>query len=274
MEARRQLRLSGSFQRVERRLWIASVAAASELSASLYFSGAELAGKGLHAGVADGDLTLAQFQSSSSASAGAYPSASNHTARMQTCARHSSALRASANHLLPAPAPSPSFAHCVPPAPLSPAAPSHFLLAGEASAAPGADGVRGTAARGGKGMPMSGRGEQHRAQSMRLPPPGGVGAVVLQRAVCSMLSLMASDLSALTLPFSGAKNKDKPKNGAKELAPITIYDKARKGAAANAKRKAAHMKAQFAFAGKGNPKGWKESPVYWASMGASGYLKK
>jgi hypothetical protein len=100
MEARRQLRLSGSFQRVERRLWVASVAAASELSASLYFSGAELAGKGLHAGVADGDLTLAQFHSSSCAGAGAYPSASNHTARMQTCARHSSAPpRAAASSL-------------------------------------------------------------------------------------------------------------------------------------------------------------------------------
>jgi hypothetical protein len=70
MEARRQLSLGGPFQSVERLLWDAAVAAASTLSASLFFSGAELAGKGTHAGVADVELTLAQFQSSSSASAG------------------------------------------------------------------------------------------------------------------------------------------------------------------------------------------------------------
>jgi hypothetical protein len=91
MEARRQLGLGGPFQRVERPLWDAAVAAASEMRASLYFSGPELAGKGARAGVADDMLTLAQFQSSSSASAGAYPCASNHTARhARTCARPSS----------------------------------------------------------------------------------------------------------------------------------------------------------------------------------------
>jgi len=82
MAARRQLGLGGPFKRVDRWLWDASVAAASELSASLYFSGAELAGKGRHAGVDDSKLTLAQFHSSNCAGAGAYPSASNHTARM------------------------------------------------------------------------------------------------------------------------------------------------------------------------------------------------
>ena len=70
LEARLQLRLGGPFQRVERPLWDESVAAASELPASLFFSGAELAGKGAHAGVEDSDLTLKEFHSSSCSGAG------------------------------------------------------------------------------------------------------------------------------------------------------------------------------------------------------------
>ena len=75
-------------------------------------------------------------------------------------------------------------------------------------------------------------------------------------------------------PSLGAKGKDKPKRGAKKLAAATLADKAKKGYDAMVKRKAAHMKAQYAFAGKGDSKGWKESQVYWASMSASGYPKK
>ena len=65
-----------------------------------------------------------------------------------------------------------------------------------------------------------------------------------------------------------------PRNGSTELSAHTQATKAFPGAAATALRKAAHMAAQRSMdVAMGSHEGWKESPIYWASMKAAGYSK-
>ena len=65
-----------------------------------------------------------------------------------------------------------------------------------------------------------------------------------------------------------------PRSGNTELSARTEADKAKPGAAATALRKAAHMAAQRSMdVAMGSHEGWKESPIYWASMKAAGYSK-